>query len=102
MRSWSLIPIFVSIFANTYNTAAQEPVRLQPEDYGQFETLGSAVVAPSGDWVAYRVTTVDDSSDVRLYSVAEDTTHGIAWASNPAFSNDDAWFAWQQNASKES
>ena len=65
-----------------------------PDDYGRWESLGANALSPHGDWIAYVVTRVDETSELRVRKLAEDSTRVFAWGSAPAFSADGRWLAW--------
>ena len=74
--------------------SAQDRPLVTPEDYGRWERLGGAEFSPSGDWIAYVVTRVDEKSELRVRRVAEDSVRVFAWGSAPRFSPDGRWLTW--------
>ena len=74
--------------------SAQDRPLVTPEDYGRWERLGGAEFSPSGDWIAYVVTRVDEKSELRVRKVAEDSVRVFAWGSAPRFSPDGRWLTW--------
>ena len=74
--------------------SAQDRPLVTPEDYGRWERLGGAEFSPSGDWIAYVVTRVDEKSELRVRKVAEDSVRVFAWGSAPRFSADGRWLTW--------
>lgn len=81
---------------------AQEKPILQPHEYGRWENLSTRALSPNGDWVAYEVTRVDETTALRIRSVDTDTTHAtIPWGDNPVFSPDGRWLAWTVGVSPD-
>ena len=83
----------------------QERLLVSPEEYGRWERLGGVEMSPFGDWVAYGVTRVDETAELRVRrlqpdadaagAVAEDTAARVfAWGSGPEFSPDGRWLTW--------
>ncbi|MFW5952222.1 MAG: hypothetical protein ACOCVZ_08915, partial [Gemmatimonadota bacterium] len=48
------------------------PGPLTAEDYGQWETLGQALLSPDGDWLAYFISRVNDENELRVRRVGSD------------------------------
>lgn len=81
---------------------AQDKPILQPQDYGKWENLSTRALSPNGDWVAYEITRVDETTELRIRAVADDTTHTtILWGDNPVFSPDGRWLAWTVGVSPD-
>jgi dipeptidyl aminopeptidase/acylaminoacyl peptidase len=83
--------------------SAQDLPRVASGDYGRWENPGPAVLSPYGDWIAYEVTRVDETAELRVRRVSEDSTRVFPWGESPAFSPDGRWLAWTAGLSpKES
>ena len=82
-------------------TAAQERPLLTPDDYGRWESLGGSTLSPFGDWIAYTVSRVDETSELRVRRLDEDSTRVFPWASGPGFSPDGRWLAWTTGMSPD-
>ena len=80
---------------------AQERPLVTPDDYGRWERLGGSVLSPFGDWIAYTVSRVDETSELRVRSLDEDSTRVFPWASGPRFSPDGRWLAWTAGLSPD-
>ena len=80
---------------------AQERPLVTPDNYGRWENLGPATLSPHGDWIAYTVTRVDETSELRVRKLDEDSTRVFAWGSSPGFSPDGRWLAWTVGVSPE-
>ncbi len=76
------------------SASAQERPLVTPDDYGRWERLGGAEFSPAGDWIAYEVTRVDETSELRVRTIEEDSVRVFAWGSEPRFSPDGRWLAW--------
>ena len=74
--------------------SSQDLPLVTPDDYGRWERLGADALSPFGDWVAYVVTRVDETSELRVRRLADDSTRVFPWGSAPAFSPDGRWLAW--------
>ena len=80
--------------------AAQERALVTPEDYGRWERLGGVELSPFGAWIAYVVTRVDETSELRVRHVGgdggadADSVRVFPWGSEPRFSADGRWLAW--------
>ena len=78
--------------------AAQQRALVTPEDYGRWERLGGVELSPFGAWIAYVVTRVDETSELRVRHVGgdggADSARVFPWGSEPRFSADGRWLAW--------
>lgn len=81
--------------------AAQPKPLVPPKDYGKFENLGAGRLAPDGRWLAYSVTRVDETSELRIRPVARDSVRSYRWGSGPVFDPAGRWVAWTVGASPE-
>ena len=43
----------------------QDPEPVQPEDYGQWESLGSGTLSPNGQWLAVPISRVNRENETR-------------------------------------
>ena len=91
----------VTLLAVPALALAQERPLVTPDDYGRWENLGPATLSPHGDWIAYTVTRVDETSELRVRKLDEDSTRVFAWGSSPGFSPDGRWLAWTVGVSPE-
>ncbi len=90
----------VSLLSAALNAGvAQQMPTVNPEDYGQWESLGSATLAANGQWLAYRIDRVNEESELRITSLRRDTTRVAQWGSGPTFSADSRWLAWTDGIS---
>ena len=74
--------------------SSQDRPFVTPDDYGRWEDLRGLELSPFGDWIAYGVTRVDETFELRVRKLDEDSTHVVPWGSAPAFSPDGRWLAW--------
>ena len=81
--------------------AAQDLPLVTPEDYGRWETPGFPTLSPDGTWIAYAVSRVDGTSELRLRSLEEDSARVYEWGRAPRFSPDGRWFMWTAGVSPE-
>ena len=76
------------------SASSQERPLVTPDDYGRWERLGGVEVSPLGDWIAYEVTRVDETSELRVRRIEEDSARVFPWGADPRFSPDGRWLAW--------
>jgi dipeptidyl aminopeptidase/acylaminoacyl peptidase len=93
--------LFGAAFLIPNGALAQEKPTIPPADYGKFEILGFATLSPDGTWLAYGVRHVNDESELRITSLALDTTWTEPWASNPTFTANNRWLAWTVGVSED-
>ena len=74
--------------------APQDLPLVTPDDYGRWESLGFGTLSPDGTWLAYTVSRVDETSELRLRKLDEDSTRVFEWGSAGRFSPDGRWFMW--------
>src|SRR5262249_15915243 len=58
--------------------AAQTKPFITPKDYGKWESMTSARLAPRGDWVAVGINRVNEENELRLRGGPRDTTVVVA------------------------
>jgi dipeptidyl aminopeptidase/acylaminoacyl peptidase len=100
-RSAAPLAALCIAIASAAPAAAQPKPTIPPADYGRFETLVAPVLAPRGDWIAYRINRVDETSELRIRPVAADTTFVVAWGTSPRFSPAGRHVAWAVGVSPE-
>ena len=103
-RNFALAALaLLSAGALTQNALAQDAHLLEPEDLFNLKAVGSPVISPGGEWVAFTVRTTslaDDSSETRIWmaSTADDAvlpmTGEGASAGNPQWSPDGRYLAF--------
>ncbi len=81
--------------------STQDRPLVTPDDYGRWESLGFGTLSPDGTWLAYTVSRVDETSELRLRKLDEDTTRVFEWGSGAQFSPDGRWFMWTAGVSPE-
>src|SRR5207244_3185849 len=91
--------VFVTVSTSVY---AQQKRLLTPDDYGKWESLSGPALSPNGKWLAYSITRVDGTLEVRYREVSESSrsatisgaTKTAASAAGPVFSADSKWLAY--------
>jgi acetyl esterase/lipase len=90
----------VPVLTQSPSTPALAPVKAA--DYGKWESLGGAVLADNGKWMAVPITRVEGTSELNVYPVpqASGATPAKPWhaaveGSAPAFSADAQWLAYR-------
>ena len=76
------------------SASSQDRPLVTPDDYGRWERLGAAEFSPFGEWIAYTVTRVDETSELRVRNLEEDSVRVFPWGAAPRFSPDGRWLAW--------
>ena len=96
-------PIFTLALAvaATASVHAQDSPTLTPDDYGKWETLGTPILAPSGEWIAYPIRRVNEENELRIRDLRRDTTRVVAYGTGPRFSANDRWLAWSVDVSSD-
>src|SRR5688572_1963140 len=86
------LPVIV-LFALPIGASAQKPA-VTPADHARWESLAAAALSPNGQWLAYGVNRVNEENELRLRSVARDSTIVVKFATGPVFSPDSRWIAY--------
>ncbi len=89
------------LLATAFPLSGQDLPRVAPEDYGRWENPGPALLSPHGDWIAYEVSRVDETAELRVRRLGEDSTRVFPWGGSPGFSPDGGWLAWTVGLSPE-
>jgi len=89
------------VVAVPWTVDAQQKPTVTPADYGQWESLDGAELSPNGRWLAYGIQRVDEASELRIRSLARDTTRTVPWGSDPRFSADSRWLVWAVGVSPD-
>ena len=96
--------VLAAVLAIPYTGASAQGARpaLQPEEYGQFESIAfSPQLSPDGRWLAYGINRVNDTTELRIRRLDRDSTRTIMWASGPRYSADSRWLAWSVGVSPD-
>ena len=101
LRRLAAVSLAAVSLAAALPLSAQDPPRVAPEDYGRWENLGPALLSPHGDWVAYTVSRVDETAELRVRRLSEDSTRVFPWGGAPGFAPDGRWLAWTVGLSPE-
>jgi dipeptidyl aminopeptidase/acylaminoacyl peptidase len=79
--------------------AQRSPVT--PDDYGQWETLGTGTLSPDGKWLAAPVDRVNEEDELRIHSTERDSVVVVPFGTGPVFSDDGGWVAYEIGKSDE-
>ena len=102
LRSYTRIALaLVVAFGATATANAQNKPTLTPDDYGQWETLRTPTLGPSGQWIAYPIGRVNEENELHIRDLRRDTTRVVAYGSGPRFSANDRWLAWSVGVSSD-
>ena len=96
-----VVIVVVSALSAAAQAGAQQRPTLTPADYGKWETLGQAELAPDGGWLAYQIRRVDGKDELRVRALDEDSARVVPFGSDATFSNDGRWLAWAVGLSPE-
>lgn len=80
---------------------AQDRNPVQPEDYGQWESLGSGTLSQNGQWIAVSISRVSGENELRIHHVASDSVIVVGYGTRSAFSPDGQWIAYSIGKSQE-
>ncbi len=81
--------------------SVRPPGLLTPDEFGQWESLGWATLAPDGSWLVVPVSRVDGDSELRLHRLDSDSVVVLEHASGPTFSHDGRWLSYFLGVSRE-
>lgn len=101
MRRLRTTATLLLLAAHAAPGAAQQKPTLTPDDYGRWETLGGATLAPDGRWIAYAIGRVDERNELRVAGLRRDTTYVFPFGTSPRFAANSRWLAWTVGASPE-
>lgn len=87
----SLVLLFVCT-ASPLQAQTLQPV--QPEDYGQWESLGVGTLSQNGLWLAATVSRVNGEDELRIHQVSSDSVVVVSYGSGAVFSEDGRWVAY--------
>jgi dipeptidyl aminopeptidase/acylaminoacyl peptidase len=74
---------------------------LDEADYGQWERLGGATLAPEGTWMAVPVRRVNGNHELRIHHTEQDSMRAVDFGGNPEFSSNGRWLAYSIGMSEE-
>ena len=84
------------------SASAQGLPTLSPGDYGQWESLGTPVVDPTGRWVTAQIRTVDGDTELRVYAAdGSGSARVLERGTRPEFTPDGARLLWIQDADED-
>jgi len=104
VRSLTILTALVgpSLFGVSAPALGQQRPTLTPEDYGQWERLGSATLSPDGRWLAAGISRVNAEDELRVRPVANpDSLIVVAYGTRPTFSADGGWLAYSIGMSEK-
>ena len=85
--------IFICLLVASTAAAQQQPA-ITPDDYGKWESLGSGMFSANGEWFTYTIRRVNEENELRICSLAADSTKIVGYGSRPTFSDDSLWLAY--------
>lgn len=99
-----LILVAVTAAASNFPLQAQSTNGkrpITPDDYGQWEQLGTARLSNDGTWMAYPINRVNEENELRVRSVDGDELIVVPYGANAVFSEDGRWLAYSIGVSEE-
>ncbi|MBK7872278.1 MAG: hypothetical protein IPJ74_17185 [Saprospiraceae bacterium] len=98
---YSLALLCLISFCISQNAVAQDKKpTLTLDDYQEWQNLpGQAWLSDNGNWMAYRVTLVNENDTLYIKSTNADKSYQYAFANNPQFSTDGKWVAFSKGYS---
>jgi dipeptidyl aminopeptidase/acylaminoacyl peptidase len=102
----STVALIVFVAALAANPLTQSKPTLAPADYDQFESISPGAarggLSPDGKWLAYGITRVGGTNELRITKVGEVTpAKTVAFGSQAAFSPDSVWLVYGIGFSEE-
>lgn len=93
----------VLMLAGPLQQPAQAQKKLEPEDYGQWQSVGSAELSPEGDWFAYTISLIEGDGWLMVHPPDGEPGEGEKFmhGENPAFSADNTRLAFRIGLSEE-
>ncbi|MBC8089450.1 MAG: S9 family peptidase [Phycisphaerae bacterium] len=85
--------VFVLLLLAAPLSAQNKPL-LTATDYGKWESLGAARLAPNGNWAAYGISRVNEENELRIRNLENNATTVVPFGLQPSFSADSRWVAY--------
>src|SRR5262249_17861266 len=98
MTAKAFAVVFVALALGfTAGPGAQSKPVLTPAEYGQFEMLQpqGGGLSPDGSWTAYGINRSNRNNELRVTKVVDGATTAIAFGTQPSFSADSHWLAYE-------
>lgn len=92
--------LLILLFVFSFSLHAQKK-DLTPEDYSQWERISTVELSENAQWFAYNISLEDGDGWMMLTATESDEKHKFMHATNPTFSEDGKWFAFQIGLSEE-
>lgn len=100
-RGWTCMVLVSCTLWTSVQSAGAQDTDTSETRYGKWENLGALVLANRAEWLAYRVTRVNEENELRIKKLSEDSVRVVAWGRDPVFSVDDRWLAYTIDVSSE-
>lgn len=95
------LALAVLVAAIPTGVTAQDRPTLEPDDYGQWESLGRAELSPDGRWLAVSISRVNDEDELRVHDTDSDSVVVVPYGSGQTFSDDGRWVVYSIGQSEE-
>tara|TARA_R110000868_G_scaffold37111_9_gene131505 strand:+ start:38808 stop:40802 length:1995 start_codon:yes stop_codon:yes gene_type:complete len=108
IRKLIVSALLLFFFSSTLITAQENPRAIQIEDLLNLKRVGSPVISPDGDWIAYTVSETDlkeDKSETRIWMIPTKGGEAIPMtgkgysASQPQWSSDNKYLSFMSSKS---
>ncbi|MGK7369869.1 MAG: hypothetical protein ACNS64_06610, partial [Candidatus Halalkalibacterium sp. M3_1C_030] len=91
------------LFCFAFSLTAQDKKILEPENYGQWQSITATDYSDDGNWFAYNISLVDGDGWLMIKKVGSDSTgeHKFMHGINAEFSENNRWAAFQIGVSED-
>lgn len=90
-----ILPVCSLLLLLSFFVTAQQKKKLDPEDYGKWQTIGATELSPNGDWIAYQVNIQKDNDSLFVTNRKTQKVYRLAFATSPEFSKDNQWLVYR-------
>ncbi len=100
IRVTTLLFIAGAVF-NSELSAQTDKRPITPDDYGQWERLGTGQLSGDGAWLAYQISRVNEENELRVRRVGGDEFWVVPYGTRATFSKDSRWLAYSIGVSEK-
>ena len=94
-KRFSWFQVLILFLLSTPHVLAQEQRAIQIEDYGKWETPGTGVLSPDGEWLAHEVRRGDGNHELRIHNLTTGEVTGSDFGARALFSDDSRYLAYR-------
>ncbi len=92
---FSWFQVLILFLLSTPHVLAQEKRAIQIEDYGKWETPGTGVLSPNGEWLAQEVRRGDGNHELRIHNLTTGEVTESNFGARALFSDDSRYLAYR-------